>query len=139
MSHHCKALIIHCMDFRLGSATKAYLEQNNLLNDCDVVSVAGAAKSLVSPAKESDREFLMRQIGLSQKLHGIGEVVLMNHTDCGAYGGRAAFASRDEERKKHSDDLRAAAEVIKKENPSLAVRTLVADIEDSGKIEIKNV
>ncbi|MBI4086267.1 MAG: hypothetical protein HY433_03460 [Candidatus Liptonbacteria bacterium] len=128
--------MIHCMDFRLGGTVKRYLEENNLLDDCDIVSVAGAAKNIAAPEHESEREFIMKQIETSKRLHGITDLILKNHTDCGAYGGRNAFSSRDEERKKHSDHLMKAAEIVKGKYPELRVRTLLADTEDSGKINI---
>lgn len=137
MPHHCKTVIVHCIDFRLGKAIKKYLEEQNLLGDCDIVSVAGAAKNIASPENDSEREFLMKQIDISKKLHNISEVILMNHSDCGAYGGSSAFSSKTEEQKKHSDDMNMAAEIIRQKYPDLHIQTLLADIEDSGKINIK--
>src|SRR3989344_5369005 len=100
MQHTCKALIIHCIDFRFGKAIKKYLEDKNLLGDIDIVSVAGAVKN--------NADFLMKQIDISKRLHDIKEVILMNHTDCGAYGGRKAFGSAEDERNKHLSDLNEA-------------------------------
>ena len=137
MPHACKALVIRCMDFRFISAINEYLESKNLLNHCDIVAAAGAVKNFASPEHELDREFLMRQIDIAKRLHGIREVILINHTDCGAYGGRKAFTSREEEREKHSEELRAAATMVAERYPSLAIQTLIADIEDSGEINIK--
>ena len=139
MSHHCKALIIHCIDFRLGKATKQYLEEQNLLGNCDIVSVAGAAKNIASPENDFEREFLMKQIEISKKLHGITDVILMNHTDCGAYGGRSVFASSEEEKKKHFEDMEQAAEMILKKYPDVNVKKILADIDDSGNVALVNV
>ena len=148
MSHYCKALIIHCIDFRLGGAIKNYLARNDLFDNCDVVAVAGAVKNLVAPQQEFDREVLLRQIAISKKLHHITHLILMNHTDCGAYGsprfageagGRSAFTSRDEEKKKHFEDLKTASAMVKKKYSDLKIQTLLADIEDSEKINIFSV
>ena len=38
---------------------------------------------------ESDREFVLEQIRKSMRLHGMRRVILMVHSDCGAYGGLA--------------------------------------------------
>ena len=128
MSHTCKALILHCIDFRLGAAIKNYLEGLSLLGEADIVSVAGAVKNLVSPALPTDAEFVLRQIDLSKRLHGIAEVILINHTDCGAYGGRQAFRSDEEEYEKHSSDLKKAKEMILAQFPGLEIRTILAKI-----------
>lgn len=96
MSHTCKALLLRCLDFRLNEAIQQWLQKNHLANNCDLVSLAGAVKNL---------KIVLGQIEISQRLHGISEVILMNHTDCGAYGGRAAFADSEEERARHQQDL----------------------------------
>ena len=44
MSHQCKAIIIHCMDFRLIKETQRWLGEKGYLGDCDIVSIAGASK-----------------------------------------------------------------------------------------------
>ena len=113
---------------------KEYMEQNNLLGDCDLVAVAGAAKDIASPTTAEDRKFVIRQIDISKSLHHIQKVILMNHTDCGAYGGRKSFASRAEEEKKHFEDMQKAADIITSKYPDLQITKVLANIEDSGEI-----
>jgi carbonic anhydrase len=127
------------MDFRFGNALKAYLEKNGLMDNCDIVSIAGAAKNIASPAQDSDRELALRQIEISKRLHHIHDVILMNHTDCGAYGGRAAFASREDENKKHAEDLASAKKSVLEKFPDLNVKTVIAQIEPDGAIHIEPV
>lgn len=134
MAHNCKAAIIHCIDFRLGPAIKAYMEERGLLGDCDVIAVAGAAKDLVEPGSESDRDFLMRQIDISKQLHHINTVILMNHTDCGAYGGRTAFVSTNEEEENHRSHMAQAAALIKDKYPELNVEMVLADLREDGAV-----
>ncbi len=126
------------MDFRFGSDLKQWFAQNDLMNNCDIVSLAGAAKNLVSPTNDADRELVLRQIEISKRLHHISEVILMNHTDCGAYGGRAAFPDRDVENKKHAEDLHAARKIVEEKFPGLAVKTYIAQIEPDGAIHIES-
>ena len=99
--------------------------------------VAGAAKNLVSPQESGDKEFILRQIGISKKLHHIREIILMNHEDCGAYGGRTTFSSAEEERKRHFEDMQRAASLIRKTHPDLTVKAVLATIDHAGKIEFK--
>lgn len=134
MSHSCQSLVLHCIDFRLGGAIKNYLSQNGLLDNCDIVSLAGAVKNLVSPLSEADSDMVMRQIDISKRLHHISEVVLMNHTDCGAYGGRAAFANTEEEQRQHLADMDLAAEKIVARFPELKVKMVLVQIDDRGNI-----
>jgi carbonic anhydrase len=134
MAHTCNALVIHCMDFRFGSAIKGHLEDQALLDDCDIVSLAGAAKNIAAPSSDADLATAMKQVELSKKLHDIKTVVLMNHTDCGAYGGRKAFADRDVERAQHTADMEKAGEAIRAKYPDLQIRIVLADIEEDGSI-----
>lgn len=137
MSHACNSLVLHCIDFRFGTAIKQFLETERHLGDCDIVSLAGAAKNIVNPASPSDAEFALRQIDISKRLHNINNVILINHTDCGAYGGRSAFASREEEDTKHATDLAEAKKIILDRFPGLEVTTLIAQIEPDSTIHIE--
>ncbi|MFH1246655.1 MAG: carbonic anhydrase [Candidatus Liptonbacteria bacterium] len=139
MSHHCSTLILHCIDFRLGTAIKKYMEENNLLGDCDIVSAAGAAKDLASPASESDRAFILRQIDISKRLHHTSKTILMNHTDCGAYGGRSVFASKEAEDAKHEEEMASAENLIKEKYPDMQVEKVLADISETGEITFRKI
>ncbi len=134
MKHICSALVIYCIDFRFGKAIRKYLEGRGLLDDCDIVAVAGAAKNLLSSAPEAERQFMLKQIAISKNLHHINKVILLNHTDCGAYGGRAAFPDREAERAGHRIDMEAAKRLILSFYPDLEVETVLADIEEDGSI-----
>lgn len=112
MSHFAKAIVLHCIDFRFVDATREFLHKQGYKRDHDDCSIAGAVKNIVDPHAASDVEFAFRQIAIAHKLHSINDVILINHTDCGAYGGHVAFASFDEERKRHAHDLRRAKEMI---------------------------
>lgn len=135
MSHTCSALIIHCMDFRLGPHISSWLESQGLLGDCDIVGFAGAAKNFTD---ESTRDNLLKHIELSVSLHSITKVILMNHTDCGAYGGRSAFASREEEDDAHKSALQEGERVISEKWPQLDVELKIAQVEPDGSVHIEN-
>lgn len=134
MKHDCTTVIFHCIDFRFAADIKAYLEKENLTGDVDIVSIAGCVKNLVAPAKETDVEFVMRQLDISKRLHAVCKVVLMNHTDCGAYGGRKAFESAEAERARHAADLERAKAMILAKYPDLEVKTVIAHIDDHARI-----
>lgn len=139
MKHSCSTLVLHCMDFRFGSAIKNYLVEKNLLDDCDIVSLAGAAKNLASPSTDSDRETILRQIEISHRLHDITSILLINHTDCGAYGGAAAFASPTDEQTTHTQDLSSAAQIISESFPTLSIKKILAHIDDSERITFESI
>ena len=127
MAHRCKYLIAHCIDFRFVRAIKDYLEKSGILGDCDEVSVAGAIK---------DSNFMLGQIDISLRLHNVQEAILINHLDCGAYGGSSKFGSLGEERAFHSGELEKAKERILAKYPSFRVKTMLAKITPSGEVSI---
>ncbi|MFL0774171.1 MAG: carbonic anhydrase [Prochlorococcus sp.] len=133
-------MVLHCMDFRLGSAIRDEMERRGWLDDADIVAIAGAGKTIVSAEPASWHEAAMTHIALSKKLHETKRLVIMNHTDCGAYGGRAAFdGDADIEAVKHRADLKAAAGVVAKEHPDLGIFLVLVHIDDEGKISFEDV
>ena len=139
MPHNCQALILHCIDFRLGKAIKEYLEKNELLGDCDILSVAGGVKGLTCPEEPSDRIFIFRQINTSIHLHKIQGIVLINHTDCGAYGGSGKFTFADDERKFHIQELREARAIILEKYPQLIIKMVLAKVEPTDKVSFEEI
>ena len=134
LNHYKAVFVVHCFDDRFRPATQRFL--TSLGNPhYDVVSLAGGAKALFDPEKESDRDFLAHQLLLSIKLHGTTEVLLTTHGDCGACGGRARFhGSRDEEITYHNQGHRMAREYVQKLFPEIkGVRTFFVD--EEGVIE----
>ncbi len=108
---------------------REFLDQNNLTGDCDLVSVAGAIKSLVDPtAPAAEREFILKQINLSHALHETKQIILMNHLDCGGYGGSKAFATPEAEHERHQADLRQARDLIRQKYPELEVKLVLAKL-----------
>lgn len=108
---------------------KEFMENNGLMGDADLVSIAGAAKNIVNPETQA---FALRQIEISKTLHGMKTVHLMNHTDCGAYGGKTAFADEQTEYAKLTGDLKEARDIVKAKFPDLEVSLWLAHIAEDG-------
>lgn len=145
MSHKCKFFILYCMDFRLEGALDKWLDSQGIHLDTDQVSLAGACKELVEKrsviyrimewvAKKfgilSPKYLLLKQIELSQKLHGVTNIIILNHTTCGAYGG-------DDSR--HKDDMRKARALIQKLWPNLEVRLVLMHVKEDKTIEFEDI
>ena len=139
MSHHCSSALIRCMDFRLTEAVNDWLKKNNLINDCDLISVAGITKVIADNPDSPEAQFVLKQFELSQKLHNSKTIYLMHHTDCGAYGGHKSFANLDEEIAKYKSDMEKTKEIINAKLPELEIKFVLADIKDDGNVEIKMI
>lgn len=130
-THSCRSIVVSCMDFRLWPALDGDLSTR--LEGCyDRLLIAGAVRAVVRPPHPSVAEFLLRQIDLAWQLHGVKRAVLVGHTDCGAYGGRAAFTSDEEERAVMAEDLRAARALVTARCPGLEVTSLLAVLTADG-------
>ncbi|KKT70004.1 MAG: hypothetical protein UX09_C0042G0002 [Candidatus Uhrbacteria bacterium GW2011_GWE2_45_35] len=135
MSHNCTHALIRCMDFRLQKAIDQWLADKNLPGDCDMISVAGAGKDIVA----NPDGFVATQVDLSCKLHETKIILLMHHTDCGAYGGHTAFPSLEDERAQHLGDMAKTEEIIKSKHPEVEVKKILAVMNDDGSIIVEEV
>jgi hypothetical protein len=128
-TYHCDAAVVWCFDNRFELGFRKFLKRIGVVNT-DPIKIAGGAKCLSSPERESDRAFILDQIAKSIRLHGTRRAILMVHSDCGAYGGLAAFGNdAEKEARHHRDELHLAAAVVSKEFPELQVDGYFVDFE----------
>jgi len=109
-SHHCKALVLQCIDYRFRRILYDYFSVV-YPEGYDLVSVAGGVKDLLGD--ESASNYLMNQLMLSCKLHGPDIIVLVQHEDCGAYGESVNFKSKEAEEKFQQNELDRAEDLLK--------------------------
>jgi hypothetical protein len=127
--YQCDAAIVWCFDNRFELGFRKFLKRMGVLFS-DPIKIAGGAKCLASPDRESDREFVLDQIRNSMRLHGTKRVILMLHSDCGAYGGLAAFGDDPQaEARHHRDELHCAAATVSKAIPGIRVDGYFVDFE----------
>jgi hypothetical protein len=119
------------MDWRLHPQLENQVRER-VGGSIDLVMVPGGVQALLGNDQPAVRDFLLHSIEISVRLHGIGRLVLANHTDCGAYGGRQAFASDQAEQARHQADLRAARQVIEQRISGLAFDLVLVTLGDSG-------
>jgi hypothetical protein len=125
----CDAVIVWCFDSRFDLGFRKFLKREGIQHP-DPVKIAGGAKCLATPELESDREFVLDQIRKSMSLHGATRAILMLHSDCGAYGGLAAFGNDlAKERANHRTDLYLATKTLQQAIPGLEVTPYFVDFE----------
>lgn len=119
--YRADACVVSCLDARFELATRKFLKKRGIWW-ADPVRIAGGAKTFASPTEESDRSFALSQVKTSIRLHKTNLVMLMLHSDCGAYGGLEGFG-RDEEREAahYHAELRNATEFLKSNISSIEV------------------
>ena len=135
--YQCDAAIVWCFDNRFHLGFSKYLKRLGISNP-DPIKIAGGAKSLASPQTDYDREFVLEQIRISMRLHGTKLVMLMLHSDCGAYGGLAGGFGNDArlEARNHQTELRRAAECVRERIAGVTVQAFFVDFEGVWEIDV---
>jgi hypothetical protein len=119
--YRADACVVSCFDARFELVTRKFLKKRGIWW-ADPLKIAGGAKTFASPAEESDRIFALRQVQTSMRLHNTRQVMLMLHSDCGAYGGLKAFDDSEErEAANYETELSIAAEFLKTNIPTVEV------------------
>jgi len=134
--HSCDAVILSCIDFRFWKETVEFVENELGIKSFDFPSLPGAAKAI----NESNGEDLaMSCISVPCDLHHAQKIVIVNHEDCGAYGGSAKFNGDSEaEQKFHESELRKAKAKIAEKYPDKVYILVYARLAD-GKENIEFV
>ena len=128
--YQCDATVVWCFDNRFDAGFRKFLKRIGVYNS-DPIKIAGGAKSLASPDHEGDREFVLEQIKKSIQLHDANRVVLMLHSDCGAYGGLAGGFGGDAgaEREHHRKEMETAKSNLSAAIPGVRVEGYFVDFE----------
>ena len=106
------------------------MKEQGYMGDCDVVSLVGASKELVDGHKEIS-ELILKQIDISKSLHSAKQVILLHHSDCGAYNFSYEFSSPEEEKVKQLEDMEEAEEIIHQQFADIEVIKIWAEMQDS--------
>ena len=127
--YQADAAVVWCFDHRFDLAMRKLLKRTGVVR-FDGIRVAGGAKCLATPESEAEREFVLEQIRLSIALHDTPRVVLMVHSDCGAYGGLQAFGGDPQaEIRHHMAELQRAAECLRQAHPNVSTSCYYADFD----------
>jgi len=111
--HSCEAVVLSCIDFRFWKETVEFAEKELGIKNFDFPSLPGAAKAI----NESDgNDLAMSCISVPCDLHHAQKIVIINHEDCGAYGGSAKFNgdSKAEQKFQESELKKAKAKIAEK-------------------------
>jgi len=134
--YRCDAAIVWCFDNRFEVGFRKFLKRIGVANS-DPIKIAGGAKCLASPEHESDRQFVLEQLRKSMRLHGTRRIILMLHSDCGAYGGLADGFAGDAERERvnHRAELERAKATLAAVFPGVEVESYFVDFEGVWSLE----
>jgi hypothetical protein len=136
--YQCDAAIVWCFDNRFEVVLRK-LVKHLALAYYDPIRIAGGTKCLASPEQESERKFVLEQIRISMRLHQTRTAILMLHSDCGAYGGLAAFEDNAErEAEHHRQELNRAATCLKAEISEIEVKAYFVDFSGVWQVDLES-
>jgi len=135
--YQCDAAIIWCFDNRFQLGFTKFLKRLGIVNS-DPIKIAGGAKCLASPDRDGDRDFVLEQTRISMRLHETKRVILMVHSDCGAYGGlMGGFGGNARmEALHHEQELHRAAGCLLESIPGLEVLAYFVDFEGIWEVDV---
>lgn len=107
MDHTCDSIVIHCIDFRFQKYLDKWLTERLAPKTYDRVGLAGGIFDFYT---------ILKQVEISNNLHKIKKVILINHENCGAYGALGTY-------ERHIMDLSEAERKIEAVFPQLDVET----------------
>lgn len=129
--HSCEAVVLACIDFRFWKETMKFVEEELGIKIYDFPKLPGAAKAINDCQNEVD--VAMKCIGVPCDLHHVEKIVIVNHADCGAYGGSSQFkGDLEAEQKFHENELKKAKEKILAQYPGKEVILAYAKLVDGG-------
>jgi len=128
--HSCEVVALTCIDFRFWRETLEFVEKELNVKGFDFPSLPGAAKAI---NESVDNDISMQCVSAPHDLHHVKKIVIVNHQDCGAYGGGKVFNGDDAtEQKFHEEELKKAKTKILAKYPDLQVIMIYAKLADAG-------
>ena len=135
-SGKAKALMLSCMDYRLVDDAVKFMADQGLNNEYDHVVLAGASLGVVSETFKDWHGTFWQHLDVAIKLHGIEEVIVIDHRDCGAYKlalGAEAVETPEKETAVHTATIVDFAKQVKAKHASLGVKAYLMALD--GKAE----
>ncbi len=127
--NNCEAVVLTCIDFRFWKETLNFIENELGIKSFDFPSLPGSAKAI----NESEGDDLaMKCISVPFDLHDAKKVVIVNHGDCGAYGGAGEHESIEAEQEFHLEELKKAEKKILDKHREAQVILVYARLNEVG-------
>jgi len=129
--HSCEAVVLTCIDFRFWRETLEFIDKELGIKSFDFPSLPGSAKAINNCLDSAD--IAMQCVSVPFNLHHAKTLVIVNHQDCGAYGGSKKFNGDEAaEENFHKGELQKARERVLAEYPELKVILVYAKLVEKG-------
>jgi hypothetical protein len=129
------AFVVSCIDPRLTDDTTFLLTALGRTDRYSEMRIAGAALAAVDPARPAWNAALWENLAASRQLHGVREVVFVNHRDCGAmnlFAGRRLTDDPAAELRQHQEVMQRAAAEVRRRHPDMTVELRLLELDGSA-------
>ena len=127
-AHNAKAFLVTCMDFRFINDEVSHMQEKGYDVNFDSFVLAGVSIGINQTKYPEWEKTLYDHIEISKNLHHIQKIILFDHLDCGAYKTFCpGFKNEEEERALHVEQLKIAAEKLKKKYNDLKIVCKIMD------------
>ena len=117
--------VLACIDPRFTEyLAKFLINEKDIAHDYDLFALAGASLGANQTKHKCWGKALMEHIDVAIDLHGIKQLLVFDHLDCGAY---KIFLELDEDDdvKPHKKEIKKLEKKIKKKYPDLEFRGFI--------------
>jgi carbonic anhydrase len=128
--NQAKNCVIHCIDFRFQKHIENWMYENSMLDNSDLIAIAGSSRDFVKPIKQEHKENWLRELDTSVKLHNPENIIIIDHQDCGGYSIDGTIASElgdEEDKTQHKIWLLKTKEEIQSLYKDKIIRVLYVD------------
>jgi len=119
------ALVICCKDYRYIQPTQRFVRQRLGIRWYDLKATAGGVLSMLDSPR-TVRQWILRDIDLVYRLHGVRKVIVVHHEDCSAYGGSAKLGDLAQQLRFHRKQLQQAEYVLQRQFANLTINGFLA-------------
>jgi carbonic anhydrase len=121
-----EAMLLSCIDPRMVAPVYKYMDGRGLTGAYSQFVIAGAGAAVVAAKFKAWRPAFWDNLAVSNELHRINRVIVIDHRDCGAVKlayGAASIATPEAETKTHRMILAEFREALAQRHPHLKAET----------------
>ena len=118
------ALVICCKDYRYVQAIQRFVRRRGI-RWYDLKATAGGLRAL-QDSPPGVRRWILQDVRLVVASHGVRRIVIVQHQDCAAYGGAAAFGGFEAERAFHRRQFQRARRLLGRSFPGVRIEGFFA-------------
>ena len=120
-------MVIRCMDSRFHAELPRLLAEHFGMERFEYDSPGAGSGGSRSVIDERSREVVFAALDLAVPLHHVWRLIIVDHVDCGVYGGSGRFGDPGAEHQFHAERLREAREIVHRSYPQLEIMLFLQD------------